>query len=98
MADEVVAEAAVAWELARAAHEKFGGDAIGDFVASWSAWVAPVVGAAIFMYWEAARREERLLVASALGARYRAYARRVGMFVPLSLQRSAASTSAADPS
>jgi chorismate synthase len=31
----VVAEAAVAWELAVAAHEKFGGDAIGDFVAAW---------------------------------------------------------------
>ncbi len=31
----VVAEAAVAWELARAAHEKFGGDAVGDFVAAW---------------------------------------------------------------
>ena len=30
----VVAEAAVAWELARAAREKFGGDAIGDFVAA----------------------------------------------------------------
>jgi chorismate synthase len=29
----VVAEAAVAWELARAAREKFGGDAMGDFVA-----------------------------------------------------------------
>ena len=29
----VVAEAAVAWELARAAREKFGGDALGDFVA-----------------------------------------------------------------
>jgi chorismate synthase len=28
----VVAEAAVAWELAVAAHEKFGGDSIGDFV------------------------------------------------------------------
>ncbi len=28
----VVAEAAVAWELARAAREKFGGDALGDFV------------------------------------------------------------------
>jgi chorismate synthase len=35
----VVAEAAVAWELARAAREKFGGDAIGDFVASWQAYV-----------------------------------------------------------
>ena len=31
----VVAEAAVAWELARAAHDKFGGDAVGDFVAAW---------------------------------------------------------------
>jgi chorismate synthase len=35
----VVAEAAVAWELARAAREKFGGDALGDFVAAWSAYV-----------------------------------------------------------
>ena len=30
----VVAEAAVAWELARAAREKFGGDAIGDMLAA----------------------------------------------------------------
>ena len=35
----VVAEAAVAWELARAAHEKFGGDAVGDFVGAWRAYV-----------------------------------------------------------
>jgi chorismate synthase len=35
----VVAEAAVAWELARAAREKFGGDALGDFVTSWRAYV-----------------------------------------------------------
>jgi chorismate synthase len=35
----VVAEAAVAWELARAARDKFGGDAIGDFVAAWRAYV-----------------------------------------------------------
>ena len=35
----VVAEAAVAWELARAAHEKFGGDAVGDFVGSWRAYL-----------------------------------------------------------
>jgi chorismate synthase len=35
----VVAEAAVAWELARAAKEKFGGDAIGDFVAAHQAYV-----------------------------------------------------------
>ncbi len=35
----VVAEAAVAWELARAAKEKFGGDSIGDFVAAHRAYV-----------------------------------------------------------
>ena len=35
----VVAEAAVAWELARAAREKFGGDALGDFVAAWQAYM-----------------------------------------------------------
>jgi chorismate synthase len=35
----VVSEAAVAFELARAAREKFGGDAIGDFVASHRAYV-----------------------------------------------------------
>ena len=31
----VVAEGAVAWELARLAKDKFGGDALGDFVAAW---------------------------------------------------------------
>ncbi len=35
----VVAEAAVAWELARAAREKFGGDALGDFVGAWQAYM-----------------------------------------------------------
>jgi chorismate synthase len=35
----VVAEAAVALELARAAREKFGGDALGDFVAAYRAYV-----------------------------------------------------------
>jgi chorismate synthase len=35
----VVAEAAVAWELAVAAKEKFGGDAIGDFVAAQRAYL-----------------------------------------------------------
>jgi chorismate synthase len=34
----VVAEAAVAWELAVAANEKFGGDAVGDFVAAHRAY------------------------------------------------------------
>ena len=35
----VVAEAAVAWELAVSAHEKFGGDAVQDFVAAHRAYV-----------------------------------------------------------
>lgn len=35
----VVAEAAVAWELARAALEKFGGDAVGDTVAAHRAYL-----------------------------------------------------------
>jgi chorismate synthase len=34
----VVAESAVAWEVARAAREKFGGDALGDFVGAWQAY------------------------------------------------------------
>jgi chorismate synthase len=35
----VVAEAAVAWELARAAREKFGGDALADFVGAHTAYL-----------------------------------------------------------
>ena len=35
----VVAEASVAFELARAAREKFGGDAVGDFVGAWRAYL-----------------------------------------------------------
>lgn len=35
----VVAEGAVAWELARLARDKFGGDALGDFVAAWRSYV-----------------------------------------------------------
>jgi chorismate synthase len=35
----VVAEACVAWELARAAREKFGGDALADFLAAHHAYV-----------------------------------------------------------
>ena len=38
----VVAEAAVAWELAVAAHEKFGGDALEDFVAAHTAYLARI--------------------------------------------------------
>jgi chorismate synthase len=35
----VVAEAAVAFELARAAREKFGGDSVADFVAAHRAYL-----------------------------------------------------------
>jgi chorismate synthase len=35
----VVAEAAVAWQLARSAVDKFGGDALVDFVGAHSAYV-----------------------------------------------------------
>jgi chorismate synthase len=35
----VVTEAAIAWELGRAAREKFGGDAMGDFVAAHKAYL-----------------------------------------------------------
>ena len=38
----VVAEAAVAWELARAAREKFGGDALEDFVGAHRAYLARI--------------------------------------------------------
>jgi len=38
----VVAEAAVAWELAVVAKEKFGGDAFGDFVAAHAAYTARI--------------------------------------------------------
>ena len=38
----VVAEAAVAWELAVAAHEKFGGDALEDFVAAHAAYLVRI--------------------------------------------------------
>ena len=41
----VVAEAAVAFELARAALEKFGGDAVGDFVAAHAAYRSRIAGA-----------------------------------------------------
>jgi chorismate synthase len=35
----VVAEASVAWELAVATREKFGGDSLGDFVGAWRAYL-----------------------------------------------------------
>src|SRR5206468_12372854 len=35
----VVAEASVAFELARAAREKFGGDSLSDFVGAWRAYL-----------------------------------------------------------
>jgi chorismate synthase len=39
----VVAEAAVAWELARAAREKYGGDALTDFVGAHAAYLERIV-------------------------------------------------------
>ncbi len=41
----VVAEAAVAFELARAALDKFGGDSVADFVAAHAAYVRRIAGA-----------------------------------------------------
>jgi chorismate synthase len=41
----VVAEAGVAFELARAALEKFGGDSIGDLVEAHRAYTARIAGA-----------------------------------------------------
>jgi chorismate synthase len=38
----VVAEACVAFELARAARDKFGGDSLGDFVAAYEAYVGRI--------------------------------------------------------
>jgi chorismate synthase len=38
----VVAEAAVAWELAVAAHDKFGGDTVADFVAAQRAYLGRI--------------------------------------------------------
>ncbi len=35
----VVAEAAVAWELACVAHDKFGGDTVDDFIGAWRAYL-----------------------------------------------------------
>jgi chorismate synthase len=35
----VVAEAAVAWELAVLAHDKFGGDTVGDFASAHRAYL-----------------------------------------------------------
>ena len=52
----VVAEAAAAFELARAAREKFGGDAIGDFVAT----PAPIWSASTGLLARQARRPRRL--------------------------------------
>jgi chorismate synthase len=43
----VVAEAAVAWELARAACEKFGGDAVGDMVAAHRFYLKRIAAAGL---------------------------------------------------
>ncbi|HET8538999.1 MAG TPA: isoprenylcysteine carboxylmethyltransferase family protein [Anaeromyxobacter sp.] len=51
-------------------------------VAAWTPWVLPALAAGALTYWRAAREEEAAFLASGLAASYRAYARRVGMFVP----------------
>lgn len=54
----------------------------GGLVAAGTPWLVPVVVAGAVTYWRAARREEAGFEASPLRDEYRAYARRVGMFVP----------------
>ncbi len=54
----------------------------GGALAASSPWVLPAVAAGAVTYWRAARQEEAGFLASPLSERYRAYARRVGMFVP----------------
>jgi protein-S-isoprenylcysteine O-methyltransferase Ste14 len=54
----------------------------GGLVAAGSPWLLPAVAAGIANYWRAAAREERGFQASPLADAHRAYAERVGMFVP----------------
>jgi len=54
----------------------------GGAVAAWMPWVVPALAAGALSYWRAAREEEEGFLASGLAESYRAYARRVGMFLP----------------
>jgi protein-S-isoprenylcysteine O-methyltransferase Ste14 len=51
-------------------------------VGAWSPWVLPAVAAGVLTYARAAREEEAGFLASGLADAYRAYAGRVGGFVP----------------
>ncbi len=55
---------------------------VGGWVAAGTPWLAPAVAAGAFTYWRAARTEEAEFLSGPLAGAYRAYARRVGMFVP----------------
>jgi len=54
----------------------------GGWIAAGTAWLLPAFGFGLWTYWAAARREEAGLRAGPLGEAYRAYAGRVGMFLP----------------
>lgn len=58
-------------------------------LAAWTAWLAPALAAGVLTYWRAARQEERAFEGTALADAYRAYARRVGMFLPRIVSRDA---------
>ncbi len=51
-------------------------------VAAWTPWLVPALAAGALTYARAARQEEAAFLEGALAEEYRAYARRVGMFVP----------------
>lgn len=54
----------------------------GGAVAAWTPWLLPALAAGAITYARAARAEEASFLATPLAEAYRAYARRVGMFVP----------------
>ncbi len=54
----------------------------GGLAAAATPWLVPVVAVGAFTYWRAAAREERSFATSPLRDAHRAYAARVGMFVP----------------
>ncbi len=61
----------------------------GGWLAAGTPWLAPAFALGAGTYWSAARREERGFLGSPLAAEYAAYARRVGMLVPLVGRRAA---------
>lgn len=55
---------------------------VGGAVAAGTLWLLPALVAGALTYWQAAREEERTFAGTSLAGAYRAYAARVGMFVP----------------